>query len=247
MAKRGCHDCRKRDAIITALQQRVAELEARLGLNSCKSSLPPSQIPPDAPPPVTKTPSRRKPGAQPGHPGPVLLRLPPQRLNAVVPFVPTTCQRCQAPLPAQAAADDPEPTWHQVAELPPQVVHVTEYQGHSRTCCQCGLLNHAAIPAELRAHRFGPRLSAALSYLSGCHHLSRRGIREVVQTVLDFPVSLGTIGRLEQETSDALKRPTPRRSRPCVRPRSSTSTKPAGKRRGNAAGCGRRPAPVWPP
>lgn len=205
MAKRSCNDCRKRDAIITALQQRVAELEARLGMNSSNSSLPPSQNPPDAPPPVTKTPSGRKPGAQPGHPGPLLLRLPPQRLTRVVPFVPTTCQRCHAPLPTEASAADPEPTWHQVAELPPQVVHITEYQGHARTCCQCGTLNHAAIPADLRAYRFGPRLTAALSYLSGCHHLSRRGIAEVVETVLDFPVSLGSVCRLEQETSQALQ------------------------------------------
>jgi len=205
MAKRSCNDCRKRDAIIAALQQRVAELEARLGMNSSNSSLPPSQNPPDAPPPVTKTPSGRKPGAQPGHPGPVLLRVPPQRLTTVVPFVPTTCQRCHAPLPTEASPADPEPTWHQVAELPPQVVHVTEYQGHARTCCQCGTLNRAAIPADIRAYRFGPRLTAALSYLSGCHHVSRRGIEEVVETVLDFPVSLGTICRLEQETSQALQ------------------------------------------
>ncbi|MGH7222291.1 MAG: IS66 family transposase [Gemmataceae bacterium] len=131
--------------------------------------------------------------------------MPAQRLTAVVPFVPITCQRCRAPLPSQASADDPEPTWHQFAELPPQGVHVTAYQGHSRTCGQCGSLNHAAIPADLRGYRFGPRLSAASSYLSGCHHVSRRGIVEVVGTVLDFPVSLGTVCRLEQETSQALQ------------------------------------------
>ncbi len=84
------------------------------------------------------------------------------------------------------------------------MVHVTEYQGHSRTCRQCGTLNHAAIPADLRTYHFGPRLAAALSYLSGCHHVSRRGIAEVVETVFDFPVSLGTIGHLEQQTSQAL-------------------------------------------
>ncbi len=108
--------------------------------------------------------------------------MPAQRLTTVVPFVPTTCQRCHAPLPTEASPDDPEPTWHQVAELPPQVVHVTEYQGHTRTGCQCGTLNHAAIPADLRVYRFGPHLTVALSYLSGCHHVSHRGIVEVVGT-----------------------------------------------------------------
>jgi hypothetical protein len=44
---------------------------------------------------------------------------------------------------------------------------VTEFQGHARTCPGCGHVTREAIPAEIRAHAFGPRLAAALSYLSG--------------------------------------------------------------------------------
>jgi transposase len=211
MAKRSCNGCLRRDASLAALHRRLAELEAevrdlkaRLGLNSSNSSLPPSANPPSAPPPVSKTPTGRKPGGQPGHPGPVLLRLPRHRVAKVIPFVPTTCSACHAPLPADPSPADPEPTWHQVAELPPQVVEVTEYQGHARTCPDCGVVTHQPIPADLRAHRFGPRLAAVLSYLSGCHHVSRRGVEEVVETVFDLPVSLGTIHALEQEMSQAL-------------------------------------------
>jgi len=42
-------------------------------------------------------------------------------------------RRCQAPLSAAAGPDDPEPTWHQVAELPPRPVEITEYQRPART------------------------------------------------------------------------------------------------------------------
>jgi transposase len=211
MAKRSCEGCRKRDAIIAALQRRLADLEAkvrdleaRLGVNACNSSLPPSANPAAAPPPVTKAPTGRAPGGQPGHPGPALVRLPPERVTRVVPFVPTACAACHAPLPADPSPADPAPSWHQVAELPPRPVEVTEYQGHARTCPACGAVTRAVIPAAVRAHRFGPRLAATLSYLSGCQHVSRRGVEEVVETVLGLPVALGTVHALEQETSAAL-------------------------------------------
>jgi transposase len=204
MAKRRCPGCRQRDARIAALEQRVAELEARLGQNASNSSLPPSANPPAAPKPVTKEPTGRKPGGQPGHAPCQRVRLPAERLAAVVPYVPTTCNRCQADLPAAPGPDDPAPTWHQVAELPPLAAEVTEHQGHFRTCPGCGALNHAPIPADVRAHTLGPRLTAVMAYVSGARHDSKRGVEEVVATVFGVPVALGTVAAVEQEVSAAL-------------------------------------------
>jgi transposase len=65
-------------------------------------------------------------------------------------------------------------------------------------------VTRATIPAEVRAHSIGPKLTATLTYLSGRHHLSKRGIEEVAETVFDVPVALGTISKLEQEMSQAL-------------------------------------------
>ena len=48
-----------------------------------------------------------------------------------------------------------------------------------------------------------PPLSA--SYLSGSPHVSKRGIEEICETVFQVPISLGTIGNLEQEMSEALQ------------------------------------------
>jgi transposase len=211
MAEVTCPGCLERDRRIAELERRVAELEAlvrdlmgRLGANATNSSLPPSANPPQAPRPVTKRPTGKKPGGQPGHQAHLKRRLPPERLHAVVPFVPTSCERCREPLPASAGPDDPEPTWHQVAELPEMAARVTEYQGHYRTCPDCGALNHAPVPAELKAHSLGPRLAATLAYLAGNHRLSKRGLEEVTQDVFDVPVSLGTIANLERQASAAL-------------------------------------------
>ena len=211
MEASSCPGCRQRDEIIARLQERLATLEQRirtleeqLGKNASNSSLPPSANPPQAPKPVVKQPSGKKPGAQPGHPPTLQRRLPPQRLHKIVPFVPATCRRCGHDLPQQAGPNDPEPSWHQVAELPPLAAHVTEYQGHARTCPACQSVTHAAIPAPLCRNSFGPRLAATLAYLVGCHRVSRRGVEEIAQAVFDVPLSLGSIGHLEEQMSQAL-------------------------------------------
>lgn len=206
-----CPGCRERDALIAVLQDRLATLEAEVRdlralvqQNASNSSLPPSANPPQAPKPVVKKPTGRKPGGQPGHPAHLRRRLPPERVDEVVTFIPEKCERCQTPLPAAAGANDPEPSWHQVAELPEITARIIEYQGHARTCPCCGKVTQALIPPELRAHAIGPKLTATMSYLSGCHHVSRRGVEEIVEAVFDAPVSLGTVANHEQEMSQAL-------------------------------------------
>ena len=194
------------------LERRVAELEAivrdllqRLGANSGNSSIPPSANPPGAPAPVQKKKSKRSPGAQPGHPPHLRQLVPPERVNETVRFIPKHCDHCDAALPKEAGPNDPPPSRHQVAELPALTAIITEYQGHTRTCPDCGKLTKATIPADIRAHSCGSKLSATLSYLVGCHHVSKRGIEEIVEDVFDAPIALGTVSALEQEMSAALE------------------------------------------
>jgi transposase len=211
MATVTCLGCQERDEHIAALARRVAELEAtvrdlsaRLGTNATNSGTPPSANPPGAPKPVTKQPTGNKPGGQPGHPPRLKRRLPPERLHKVIPFVPSRCDRCHEPLPPHPGPDDPEPSWHQVAELPKVAAQVTEYQGHYRTCPCCGQLNHAPIPQDLKVTSIGPRLAATLGYLAGSHRVSSRGLEEITADVFDVPIALGTVANLRAEVSDAL-------------------------------------------
>src|SRR5476651_925905 len=195
-----CPGCRERDQRIARLEEQVAELtaavrdlQARLDQNASNSSIPPTANPPDAPKTVVKTPTGRKPGGQPGHPPHLRQRLPPERLKEVIPYIPKVCGACQATLPAKPGPHDPEPIWHQVAELPVTLADVTEHQAHGRTCRHCGYLTWEKIPEAIRAHAIGPRLTAVLSYLSGGPHVSKRGIEEIVETVFNVPIALGTV------------------------------------------------------
>jgi transposase len=208
-----CPGCRERDLRIAQLETQLVALRAdnqklgeRVRRNSSNSSMPPSSNPPDAPKFPKKKPSGRKRGAQPGHPPQPRSLLPPEQVDAVVPLIPPCCEDCQAPLPAEAAADDPPPHRHQIIDLPLKLIHVTEYQGQARTC-ECGHVTWAAIPADIRAHGIGPRLAAVVSYLTGCQQVGKRGITEILATIFGAPVALGTVSNLEREMSAALESP----------------------------------------
>jgi transposase len=207
MSSPGCPECRLRDARIADLERRVAELEARLNTHSGNSSVPPSANPLGAPKPVRKKKSKRKPGGQPGHPPRLKQLLPPERVHHTRTFVPMHCAHCATPLPQAPSPTDPAPTRFQTIELPPVVARVTEYQGHSRTCPGCGAVTHQPIPREFLVHSVGPRLTATLSYFSGCHGVSKRGVEEIAAAVFAAPVALGTVANLEQEVSAALAEP----------------------------------------
>lgn len=202
-----CPGCQALLRLVADLEARVRELEARLNRNSSNSSTPPSANPLGAPKPVVKKKSQRRPGGQPGHAPHLKQLLPPERVNNTFVFVPKRCRKCDAALPAQAGPDDPLPTRHQVIELPRVVAEVTEFQGHTRTCRCCGEVTHEAIPRELLVHSVGPRLTATLSYFTGCHGVSKRGVEEIAAAVFDAPVALGTVANLEQEVSTALATP----------------------------------------
>jgi transposase len=200
-----CPGCNERDARIAELERRLSELEARLKTNATNSSTPPSANPLGADAPVKKKKSKRKRGGQLGHPPHLKQLLPPERVTRTELIVPDICAGCRAPLPREGGPNDPEPKRFQTVELPPIAVEVVEYQAHARTCRCCGVVTQATIPATIRAHSVGPRLTATLSYFSGCHGVSKRGVEEIADTVLGVPIALGTVANLEQEVSAALE------------------------------------------
>lgn len=192
-----CARCRELEARVLELEARLRDLEDRL-----KS--PPRKRPVEPQPPApAKVPTGKPRGAQPGHKPHLKQWLPPDRVTRTVRFIPEVCTRCDRALDARPGPIDPPPAIHQVAEWPAVAADVTEYQGHSRTCV-CGHVSHAAIPAAIRASTVGPQLSATMAYLAGSHGMSRRGIEEVVETMLRVPIAVGTIANLEQEMSAAL-------------------------------------------
>jgi transposase len=187
-----------------ALQERVRELEARLGQNSSNSSRPPSSDLPQAPARPKASPTGRKRGGQPGHRGACRGLLPVEPVDEGVGVVPEQCRHCQQPFPENAARRQGRVWRHQVVELLPLAVRVTEYQMAVRRCAACGKRTRAGLPAGVPRRPFGARLTAVIALLSGRYRLSRREVRQLLQDLWAVRVSLGAVVRQEQAQSAAL-------------------------------------------
>jgi transposase len=194
----------KEQALRVAAEQRVKDLEERLRVNTTNSSLPPSANPKGAPRPAARKPTGRQRGAQVGHKGHGRKLIPVEQVDEVVIHRPAACERCRGSL---AGTPGDVVGRHQVAELPPRAVVVTEHQSVACRCRACGAVTRGVIPPEVRASVAGPRLTGAVGLLTGFVHGSRRAVREVVADVLGCPVSLGTINARERELSAALEGP----------------------------------------
>lgn len=119
---------------VEQLQQEVPRLREQVNQSSQNSSKPPSSDPPllKRKPPVKK--GQRKRGGQPGHQGKGRRLKPPEQVSRFVFSRPTTCGACGALLLGQ----DPQPSRHQVTELPHIEPEVVEYQLHCLCCLACG-------------------------------------------------------------------------------------------------------------
>ena len=187
---------------LTALSARLAQLEERARLNSTNSNQPPSSDGPGVQRPQ-KPPSGRKQGAQPGHPGKSRQMLPPERVDEVVERHPQRCEACKEPLGGDAEAY----RVHQVTELPSLRAKVTEYRLYSTLCEGCGHRTEASLPDAVGQGAFGAKLQATVALLSGEYRLSKRKVEQAAEDLFDVPISLGSVVRLQQATSEVLREP----------------------------------------
>jgi transposase len=189
---------------VAALQARVRDLESRLGQDSSNSSRPPSSDPPHATKKRQASPTRRKRGGQPGHPGTFRSLLPVEQVDEVVVVVPEHCRHCQHAFPSAPPRRQSRVWRQQVVELLPLAVRVTEYQMHVRRCPTCGRRTRASLPVGVALRRFGPRLTAVVALLSGRYRLSRREVQQVLVDLWEVKLALGTVLRQERVQSVAL-------------------------------------------
>lgn len=188
--------------------QKLKEKIASSNLDSTNSSKPPSSDRPGIKryEKNTEQKGERNPGGQPGHKGSHRELIPTEKVNKVVPVLPKTCGRCKRPLPQdiEKVKIVGEPFRYQTTEIPPISPIITEYQCH-KTQCDCGCLNRAELPEEVRASQFEPRLTGLIAYMTGVHRIPRRGIEVLLETLLNTPISLGSVQNLLEETSSALE------------------------------------------
>lgn len=147
---------------ITALKERVRELEAHLDKDSHNSHKPPSSdgLKKKPAPRSLRSKTGRKQGGQPGHPGKTLLFS--DTPDHYIPHIPTCCQGCGASLEsAQVVAEQRR----QVVDLPPLVLEVTEHVVQTRLCV-CGVPTSGVFPQQVsEAIQYGPHLLALGVYL----------------------------------------------------------------------------------
>jgi transposase len=189
------------------LEARVAELERRLNRSSRNSSLPPSQDPPSAPPRPRGEGSGRGRGGQPGHEGRHRRLLPPEQVDEVVEHWPVRCRACAYVFAVQELVDAIEPWRHQVAELPPIAVRVTEHRLHGVRCPGCATPTRAELPREVPRSAFGPRLQAAVVTLAVRNRVSRRDTTELARELFGVELSTGSVDAIVQRAGEALAAP----------------------------------------
>jgi transposase len=183
------------------LESRVAELEQRLNRNSRNSSLPPSADPPSAPPRPRQAASGRERGGQPGHKGRSRPLLALERVDELVEHWPQRCACGHVFCTAEREAVG-EPARHQVSELPPTAVILTEHRLQRLRCPDCGATTCAQPPGA-----FGPCLQAAVATLAVRNRVSRRDTVELMGELFGAELSTGSIDAIVQQTGEALAEP----------------------------------------
>jgi transposase len=121
-------------------------------------------------------------------------------VHQVVTLRPAHCAQCGQALAEQP--HDPTPHRHQVYEVPPLSVQVTEYQRHTLPCPGCG----ARTPAVPRG-QYGPLLTALAATLTGQYHDSKRAAAQLLRDLTGVPLSVATLVKLEHTMSTALAAP----------------------------------------
>lgn len=125
-------------------------------------------------------------------------------LDEIVDHWPKRCSGCGGDFSDGGRGATGEPYRHQVTELPPIAVRVTEHRAHSLRCPGCGKSTRASLPEEVRQSAFGPRLQAAVALLSVRNRISRRDASELCGELFGCELSADAIC---QRASGALAEP----------------------------------------
>ena len=197
----GCPRC-------AVLERRVAELEARLAKvekNSSNSSKPPSSdIVKPAVAAGKKRRSRRKRGAQPGHPKHERPAFSPEEIDRTKDYLFERCPECDGPL---EVLDEPARVLQQI-EIVARPTKVTEHRSRTCRCHRCRKDFVRPLPRPVRkAGLVGPRLTALVGYLKGACHCSFSTIRKFLQDVVGIRISRGQLRKVCGKVARSLEEP----------------------------------------
>ncbi|MFM7424389.1 MAG: IS66 family transposase [Elainella sp.] len=192
---------------VEALEQQYEALTAenqllkeQLQLNSTNSSKPPSQDRGQGFKSKEKLPSKKQRGGQPGHEGHERRLYPIEQCEVGEEHYPESCIECGATL----AGWDSEPYRVQIVKILPVVPQVTEHRFPSLSCPHCGAATRAWDEGIIDGSGYGERVAAHVAVLSGQYRQSHRMVQELMYELFGIELSVGSIHRLRQESSDAV-------------------------------------------
>jgi len=126
------------------------------------------------------------------------------RVDEIVDSWPSACGRCGSSLERVPVGLG---SVHQVAELPPVAVRVTEYRLQRVCCAECQATTVAELPEGVTRSAFGPRLHAVAATLTTQLSGSRRKVAEIINSVFGCPLSIGAVDAMLERVGDALEAP----------------------------------------
>ena len=174
-------------ALITELQNRVKELEKKLGLNSQNSHKPPSS---DGLKRIIKNnreKGEKKTGGQQGHPGTTLEMV--ETPDKIIEHKVTNCAYCGTGLGEIAAIKYYR---RQVFDLPAVQVQVTEHRIDVKKCPVCGKQTVADcdVPASVQ---YGEGVRSMAVYLNQYQMLAMERVSETMNDLFNCPISAEVI------------------------------------------------------
>jgi transposase len=198
---------------IAEAEKRIEKLERELAArkkNSTNSSKPPSSdgIAGEQRPRKKRKRRTRRPGGQKGHDGAHRPLVDVEQVDEIVALLPPECKHCGHALPQSGEKLETSGALHrhQVTELPPIKPHITEYQCPKVICPDCGGGTRAPLPPELQPLS-GPQLTALIGYLTVVCRMPRRVVEAFLADALHISVSLGSVQKAWEETSEAVQQP----------------------------------------
>lgn len=201
-----CPGCAERDRRIDELEQRLAQLEAKLARatkDSSTSSKPPSSdiVSPKRKPPKRKR-GKRKQGGQPGHPRHERQAFDQSEIDFWHTYQLDRCPCCDGALELR---EQHARTIQQV-ELVERPVEIHEHRSIACWCSDCGKTHYAPIPEDIRtAGLVGPRLTVLVAYMKSACHCSFSNIRKFLRDIVGIRISRGQLGKLCAKVSDSLE------------------------------------------
>lgn len=181
--------------------ERVHTLESQINKNSQNSSKPPSldgfkKLKPKSLRPKTG----KLQGGQKGHQGKTLYQV--EEPDDMETHKVCHCHQCGKSL-------EDVPTRYekrQVFDIPPMVIRITEHRGEVKSCPFCETENRAPFPDGIKAPvQYGPHLKALGVYLHDYQLLPYARTRELLEDLLNQPVSQATLVKAECEVYQKLE------------------------------------------